>query len=356
MKNFCNPNIFIPLYTLFIAAGLFFKDEYLEYSVTPLLFFYIGYGLFCFYLGTKIDLKIKKEYTLILIAVLLFFYSFKTYSYLAFLILPSILLLLRLDFEKYATLFYFTGIALLIGNLIYIGDIPLLNPDSKREALTVLLVCGYSLVYIGAAFQMVKRFHPLYFFLAFGILIFYGYRSYILIFFLSTVIMLYYTKRFRSSFWALGLGLGVVVLLTFVFLQFTSQQWELGVFDLIFHRTAYTVYVLNEIVEKSGLFGQFHGLWLHPITGNIVGKTIFGYDHNTTSTILGPLILDFGIFEVPLMTFFGSVLGTLWRKARKKEEILPYYAILLSITVVCIELSPVPLIIFPYLIALYKIS
>ncbi|HEC95902.1 MAG TPA: hypothetical protein ENI50_02650, partial [Euryarchaeota archaeon] len=152
------------------------------------------------------------------------------------------------------------------------------------------------------------------------------------------------------------LALIFLIVLNIAFLSFTSQRWKLDFLNLIFYRISYTVYVLNLIVEKSGFFGYYHGLWLHPITGDIAGKIVLGYEHNTTSTILGPLILDFGIIEVPIMIFFGSVLGTVRKKMDTLKKAIPYYSILLSITLLCVEISPIPLIIFPYLIALYKIS
>ncbi|MCK4247079.1 MAG: oligosaccharide repeat unit polymerase [Methanomicrobia archaeon] len=356
MKDFFSPNIFVVTYIIFIGISLIFKTEYVDYSLNPLLFFYVAYGLFCFYVGTKINLKIKKEYVLFIILVLLFYYSFRVYSYLAFLIVPPLFLILQLDFKKYSQLFYFLGVTLLVINFIYIRDIPLFNPDVKRNALTIMFVCGYSLLYIGFNFQTLKKFSPLLFILAFLILFLYGYRSYILILILSTIIILYYKKEIKSNLWLFALALIIFIVLNIAFLHFTSQKWKLDFLNLIFYRISYTGYVLNQIVEKSGFFGYYHGLWLHPITGDIVGKVVLGYEHNTTSTILGPLILDFGIIEVPIMIFFGSVLGTLRKKMKRLKKVLPYYSILLSITLLCVDISPIPLIIFPYLIALYKIS
>ncbi|MCD6127732.1 MAG: hypothetical protein J7J21_05110, partial [Methanomicrobia archaeon] len=269
---------------------------------------------------------------------------------------PGLLFVLRLDFKKYSNLFYLLGMALLISNLIYIKDIPLFNPDVKRKALTIIFVCGYSLFYIGFNFQTLKKFKPELFILGFFVLFLYGYRTYILILILSTIIVLYYKKEIRTNLWIFGLAIVVFFALNITFLHFTSQRWKLDFLDLVFYRISYTVYVLNRIVEISGFSGYCHDLWLHPITGNIVGKIILGYDHNTTSTILGPLILDFGIFEVPLMIFFGSVLGTIRKRIDNLKKAIPYYSILLSITLLCVEISPVPLIIFPYLIALYKVS
>ena len=120
MKDFFNPNIFIFTYILFVFTGLIFKTRYLDYSLNPLIFFYVFCGLFCFYIGTKINLKIKKEYILFIILVLLFYYSFILYSYYAFLIVAPVFFILKLDFKKYSKLFYFLGIALLIINFIYI--------------------------------------------------------------------------------------------------------------------------------------------------------------------------------------------------------------------------------------------
>lgn len=356
MKDFFNPNIFIFTYIFFVFTGLIFKTRYLDYSLNPLMFFYIFCGLFCFYIGTKINLKIKKEYILFIILVLLFYYSFILYSYYAFLIVAPVFFILKLDFKKYSKLFYFLGVALLIINFIYIRDVPLFNPDLRRKALTVIFVCGYSLLYIGFNFQTLKKFSPKLFILAFFILFLYGYRTYILILILSTAIILYYKKEIKSNLWLFVLALIFFIVLNIAFLSFTSQKWKLDFLNLIFHRISYTVYVLNLIVEKSGFFGYYHGLWLHPITGDIVGKIVLGYEHNTTSTILGPLILDFGIIEVPIMIFFGSVLATVRKKMKNLKKAIPYYSILLSITLLCVEISPIPLIIFPYLIALYKIS
>ena len=356
MKDLFSPSIFIFVYISFIFVGLFFKEEYITYNLNFMMIFYVLFGLSCFYIGTKINLKVNKIYILIMIFILLFYYSFVLYSYLAFLIVPVLFFVLRLDFKKYSNLFYLLGMVLLISNLIYIKDIPLFNPDVKRKALTIIFVCGYSLFYIGFNFQTLKKFKPELFILGFFVLFLYGYRTYILILILSTIIVLYYKKEIRTNLWIFGLAIVVFFAYNIIFLHFTSQRWKLDFLDLVFYRISYTVYVLNRIVEISGFSGYCHDLWLHPITGNIVGKIILGYDHNTTSTILGPLILDFGIFEVSLMIFFGSVLGTIRKRIDNLKKAIPYYSILLSITLLCVEISPVPLIIFPYLIALYKVS
>ncbi len=355
MDDIFHPNIFILAYVLFIIVGVITRG-YTEYTPHVLLFFYVAYGMLCFYIGTRITVYIKREYILLITAIVLGYYSFMLYSYTAFLIIPVLLALMQLDFKKYSKKFYFAGITLLLLNFIYIRDIPLLNPDVKREALTIVFACGYALLYIGIAFLTAKKFNLPYFIAAFVVLFFYGYRTYLLILVISTAVVLYYTKRVTRYLWLVPVGIITLFVLNIAFLQFSSQQWHLNFVELIAYRTSYTTSVLNTLVEKAGLWGHTHDLWLHPITGTIVGKIVTGSAHNTTSTILGPLILAFGVLGIPVMVFFGAVLGTLREKMNDAKKVLPYYAILLSITLVCVDISPFPLVILSYLVALYKVS
>ncbi len=101
--------------------------------------------------------------------------------------------------------------------------------------------------------------------------------------------------------------------------------WNIPPYLYPFYRFGFTFSVFSKVVELALPFGWLHGEAILDTTQMIVSTAVLGYEkpHIITSTLLGPLTLDFGvmgtIFTAVLIGFYmgvmrktsqGSVLGT----------------------------------------------
>jgi hypothetical protein len=115
--------------------------------------------------------------------------------------------------------------------------------------------------------------------------------------------------------------------------------WNIPPFLYPLYRFGFTFSVYSKIVETSLPFGALHGLVIMSTTQEIVSTAVLGYSepHIITSTLFGPLTLDFGIFGIILTAIFiGVYLG-----AMKKDTTLRtcLYAMALTHVLVLIEVG-----------------
>lgn len=249
------------------------------------------------------------------------------------------------------------GVALLVLNLLLIGRLPLLAPGIRFSSQTHPFVFGYSLLFIGVAFSFPRdRRLSLILALCGGfVLLLYGFRSYLLILLILGGICWWMTGRVsvRQALGAIAVAAIIVVGIGYVTTLLLPQEWHLLPHELVAYRVGFTTHMLDLSCSEAGWWGVFHGsLWTHPATSPLVGEVIAG-GGNITTTVLGPLVLDGGVLELPLMTVLGSVMATLYRSARIMASHVPYYAIAYAILLISIEISPVPLI---FVMAFFALS
>jgi uncharacterized membrane protein len=115
--------------------------------------------------------------------------------------------------------------------------------------------------------------------------------------------------------------------------------WNIPPYLYPLYRFGFTFSVYSKIVETSLPFGALHGLAIMSTTQEIVSTAVLGYSepHIITSTLFGPLTLDFGIIGIILTALLiGVYLG-----AMKKDSTLRtcLYAMALTHVLVLIEVG-----------------
>ncbi|HID47471.1 MAG TPA: oligosaccharide repeat unit polymerase [Methanothermococcus okinawensis] len=170
--------------------------------------------------------------------------------------------------------------------------------------------------------------NPLYFILAFILILLLGYKAGILILIISFLLYNYYLKRISLKGIVISI-LGLIVLLAVmakIILLSSGQQWSVGVLEILSYRAYFDIKVLEKIVDyPTPTLGK---ILLNPEGEKLIGELLFGYSHNFTSTMFGPVYLDFNIYGL----LFATLLGLFSRFIYKGDKRIYciYAAILLS--------------------------
>lgn len=354
-----SPYIFVVTYLGYIGLGILFfsqvSNQFVIYSET---FLFVGAGLGFYILGCQFMLPDKKKLYFLLTAGFVTFYGYQEYHFPG-LIIPVVgLTLLRFLEKMKAEHLLIMGISFLTIELLMKG-VPILNPELRKGYADPLFILGYASLFVGLAF--LARSHVKCVFLLFlgsaALLSLFTYRVYIAELAIVVFVSLYILRKIQLIHVIMAAIPLFFLILLVGYIGVAYQEWELDAFDLFFLRPAFTFGVLNRIVHEAGYFGILHGkLWLKFTCGTVIGNSLFGYECNITSTILGPLIFDGGILELGLMAFFGAGTNTVYRKALIDSSKVPYYAILTAIFLVGIDVSFVPSIVMLFLAALYLVS
>jgi len=355
-----SPYIFVVSYIGYIVLGLlFFPLVSTQFTVYRETFLFIGIGMGFYIGGCQFVLPDKRKVYFFVTAVVVTFYAYQEYS-LWGLVIPVVgLVLLRSVNNIKVEYLVLAGILLLILELVTKG-VPLFDPELRKGYADPIFIFGYALLFLGLAF-MVKSYNTKYVIALFlgsvGLLSLFTYRVYVLELVIVVFISLYMLKKIQVIHIALSV---IPLFLLILFVGYTGvayQEWELNPVNLFFFRPAFTFGVLNKIVHEAGYFGIFHGrIWLQFTCGTVMGEYLFGYNCNITSTILGPLIFDGGIFGLGLMAFFGAAANTLYRKAVTNELKVPYYAIVMAMFLVGVDVSFIPSIVLLFFAGLYLVS
>ncbi len=350
------PFIFVLGYVAYTAAGiLFFSLVSDQFTLHYETFLFIGLGLFFYSLGCRIVLPDVKNFYLLVLVGFAALYSYQEFGGLG-LVLPVIVVAVLLLLEKAKGEWLFcAGILFLLLQLL-VGGVPLLHPELRKN-IGILFLFGYVFLFLGIAF-MTRTWdakHIFGFFLgSLALLSLFTFRVYVLELAIVVFVSLYMMKKinFRSIVVS-ALPLFVLILIL-GYLGVAYQAWKFNPLGLFLFRPAFTFGVLNRIVEEASYFGIAHGrIWLNFSSATVIGPHLFGYESNITSTILGPLIFDGGIIELVVMVFFGAALNTMYRRALSNYEKIPYYAIVLAVFLVCIDVSFIPSIVLLILAGLY---
>ncbi|AXI25381.1 oligosaccharide repeat unit polymerase [Methanofervidicoccus sp. A16] len=232
---------------------------------------------------------------------------------------PSVLkILTHMD-----TIIFIVGILSFIVLTVKYGTIPILDYD-VRMAISkdpLRLISTGALVYGSMS-------NALYFIVAFILLLLLGYKAGILILTISFLLYRYSLKKISLKGIVVSI-LGLIVILAVmskVILLSSGQRWNIGILKILSYRAYFDITVLEKIVNYSThTFGK---IVLNPDGERLIGELLFGYSHNFTSTMFGPVYLDFGIYGLLFATLLGLFSRSIYKGDRKIYCI--YAAILLS--------------------------
>ena len=260
--------------------------------------------------------------------------------------------------EKVLVILVFIALALQTLNLVLMGGIPLFNSVLKSNATTDIWRVAYPLFLIMINILLAKYYDKKYLILVLlGALIFglNGYRTSVLGILGSSFITLYYLDKISRKIGIIFIAiivLGVIAVGYIASQSITTQHWTLNPLELIFYRAAFTLEVFEKILP---LAGTTHGKILSMIFSSgsprtFIGEYVLHYNVCLTSTLFGPVMLDFGQIGLAIqMLFMGLFLGLMDKL--KKGIGVGIYSMILTHTLIWIETGPTDIMIwFLYLI------
>ncbi|MBQ2613178.1 MAG: oligosaccharide repeat unit polymerase family protein [Methanobrevibacter sp.] len=260
--------------------------------------------------------------------------------------------------EKLLVILVIIALALQALNLVLIGGIPLFNSVLKSNATTNIWRVAYPLFLIMINILLAKYYDRKYLLLVLlGAAIFglNGYRTSVLGILGSSFITLYYLKKISKKVGIIFITLIAVGIMAIGYIasqSIATQHWTLNPLELVFYRAAFTLEVFERILP---LGGTTHGHILSMIFSSgsprtFIGQYVLSDDVCLTSTLFGPVYLDFGLIGLTIqMLFMGVFLGLMDKL--KKGIGIGIYSIILTHTLIWIETGPTDIMIwFLYLI------
>ena len=248
-------------------------------------------------------------------------------------------------------------------NLVLLGGIPLFNSILKANATTNIWRVAYPLFLMALNFLLAKYYSRKYLiFIILGALIFglNGYRTSVLGILGSSFITLYYLDKISGK---LGIAFIAIIVIGIMGIGFitsqsiSGQHWTLNPLELVFYRAAFTLEVFEKIIP---LAGTTNGKILAMIFSSgsprtFIGEYVLHYNVCLTSTLFGPVMLDFGYIGLTIqMLFMGAFLGMVHKI--KKGIGVGIYSIILTHTIIWIETGPTDMMIwFLYVIGIIYI-
>ncbi|HOP09049.1 MAG TPA: hypothetical protein PK718_03875 [Candidatus Methanofastidiosa archaeon] len=363
-EDLVRPQIFVVLFLLFIFVGMVSNKlmDDLGHSMSHWFFLYVTAGLAFYCAGCRFTITISDRILLPVFTLFAFLMSYGEFGLLSVPIIASILLIYRhWDLiERHCGWISLLGILLVLGNLVLVGTLPVIDAGIRFESQTVLLLFGYTLAVLGVNYLFIKdpkRGAICAGLLAISITL-YGFRSYLLILLLSLGIQSIMLGRLRMRMMVALAAMAFLVVLVggSLIVSNLDQDWHLSSFSLLFYRVGFTTHMFDLACRASGLWGALHGqIWTMPSTSPLIGGYLVG-NGNITTTIIGPLVLDGGILEVPLMAFLGASINSLYQASKKDGVFVPLYSLFLSFLLISIEISPVPIYFFILLFVLMVLN
>lgn len=260
--------------------------------------------------------------------------------------------------EKLLVILAVIALALQALNLILIGGIPLFNSVLKSNATTNIWRVAYPLFLIMINILLAKYYDRKYLLLVLlGAVIFglNGYRTSVLGILGSSFITLYYLKKISKKAGIIFIAIIAVGIMAIGYIasqSIATQHWTLNPLELVFYRAAFTLEVFERILP---LGGTTHGHILSMIFSSgsprtFIGQYVLSDNVCLTSTLFGPVYLDFGLIGLTIqMLFMGLFLGMMDKL--KKGIGVGIYSIILTHTLIWIETGPTDIMIwFLYLI------
>ena len=248
-------------------------------------------------------------------------------------------------------------------NLVLLGGIPLFNSTLKANATTNIWRVAYPLFLIMINLLLAKYYNRKYLLLIIiGALIFglNGYRTSVLGILGSSFITLYYLDKISRKFAIAFVALIVIGLMAVGYIASQSiagQHWTLNPLELIFYRAAFTLEVFEKIIPLAGTTNG-HILSMIFSSGSprtFIGEYVLHYTVCLTSTLFGPVMLDFGYIGLTVQMLFMGIFLEVINKIKKGIGV-GIYSIILTHTIIWIETGPTDIMIwFLYLIGLIYI-
>lgn len=260
--------------------------------------------------------------------------------------------------EKLLVILVLIALILQALNLVLLGGIPLFNSVLKSNATTNIWRVAYPLFLIMINVLLAKYYNRKYLLLVLlGALIFglNGYRTSVLGILGSSFITLYYLDKISRK---VGIAFVVIIVCGIMAVGYiasqsiATQHWTLNPLELVFYRAAFTLEVFERILP---LGGTTHGHILSMIFSSgsprtFVGQYVLTDNVCLTSTLFGPVYLDFGIIGLTIQMLFMGVFLGLMDKIKKGIGV-GIYSIILTHTLIWIETGPTDIMIwFLYLI------
>ncbi|OEC96557.1 MULTISPECIES: oligosaccharide repeat unit polymerase family protein [Methanobrevibacter] len=248
-------------------------------------------------------------------------------------------------------------------NIILIGGIPLFNSVLKSNSTTNIWRIAYPLFLIMINLLLAKYYNKKYLILvALGALIFglNGYRTSVLGILGSSFITLYYLNRISKKIGILFIAIIAIGFMAIGYIasqSIANQHWTLNPGQLVLYRAAFTLEVFEKIIPLAGSTNG-HILSMIFSSGSprtFIGEYVLHYNVCLTSTLFGPVTLDFGLIGLAIqMLFMGVFIGIIYKL---KEGIgVGVYSIILTHTLIWIETGPTDIMIwFLYFLGLILI-
>lgn len=265
--------------------------------------------------------------------------------------------------EKLLLVLVITALILQCLNMVLLGGIPLFDSVLKSNATTNIWRIAYPLFLIMVNVLLAKYYNRKYLVLVLlGALVFglNGYRTSVIGILGSSFITLYYLNKVSRKMGIAFIAIMIIGLLAVGYIasqSIANQHWTLNPLELIFYRAAFTLEVFEKIIP---LAGTTHGHILSMIFSSgsprtFIGQYVLHYDVCLTSTLFGPVYLDFGLIGLTIqMLFMGVFLGIMDKL--KKGIGVGIYSFILTHTIIWIETGPTDIMIwFLYLIGLVLI-
>ena len=266
----------------------------------------------------------------------------------------------EIDFLSEKLLITLTIIALFLQslNLVLIGGIPLFNSTLKVNATTNIWRIAYPLFLIMINILLAKYYSRKYLVLVLlGAIIFglNGYRTSVLGILGSSFITLYYLEKISGKVGIIFIAIIIMGIMAIGYIaskSIATQTWTLNPLELIFYRAAFTLELFEKIIP---LAGTTHGHILSMIFSSgsprtFVGEYVMKYTFCATSTLFGPVMLDFGLIGLTVQMLVMGLFLSLVHKLKKGIGV-GIYSMILTHTLIWIETGPTDIMIwFLYLI------
>ncbi|WP_405291508.1 oligosaccharide repeat unit polymerase family protein [Methanobrevibacter sp.] len=266
----------------------------------------------------------------------------------------------EIDFLSEKLLITLTIIALFLQslNLVLIGGIPLFNSTLKANATTNIWRIAYPLFLIMINILLAKYYSRKYLVLVLlGAIIFglNGYRTSVLGILGSSFITLYYLEKISGKVGIIFIAIIIMGIMAIGYIaskSIATQTWTLNPLELIFYRAAFTLELFEKIIP---LAGTTHGHILSMIFSSgsprtFVGEYVMKYTFCATSTLFGPVMLDFGLIGLTVQMLVMGLFLSLIHKLKKGIGV-GIYSMILTHTLIWIETGPTDIMIwFLYLI------
>jgi len=240
------------------------------------------------------------------------------------------------------------GFVAIISDLIWVRDIPLLNPLSRRflnvyfTTLSHLFLVGWAITI--ASSNMDKRKIIIYTLIFSVLVMLIGYRTSVLVLLISTIAVLYYKNKISNReilkygviIFVILLGLSILRLyaLGVEGNPITSRvSLTMSVYDIIFN---YFNGVFNGYLHYAAVFsylGMCNG------ARTVIAKALGIYGVSITPTIVGAVIGDYGTLAViPYFGILGIFLGFFYKLAEELKGVyLGIFGVLFAYTLIAIE-------------------